>query len=232
MKISEIFLSFQGEGVYSGIPAVFVRVGGCNLSCKWCDTEYAIDQSAQYTPMTPEEVAREVLKFDTKHVVITGGEPMLYRRKLVRLTGILKKAARHITIETNGTIYTCGLRADLISISPKLPSARQKNAINYTLLKKLLKNYNCQIKLVIDSDRDLKAATELLNKIAHWEFEGPILQPNGMVKNLAEYRSRLRHLYQTVIIDDNKYSKFFRSYKQTRVMPQLQVVAFGKKRGV
>ena len=39
MKISEIFLSFQGEGVYSGIPAVFVRVGGCNLSCKWCDTE-------------------------------------------------------------------------------------------------------------------------------------------------------------------------------------------------
>jgi 7-carboxy-7-deazaguanine synthase len=232
MKISEIFLSFQGEGVYSGLTAVFVRVGGCNLSCKWCDTEYAIDPSAEYKQMTPEEVAGEVLKFDTKHVVITGGEPMLYRRKLVRLTDILRKEGRYVTIETNGTIFTTGLRADLISISPKLPSAGQKNAINYERIKKLLKNHHCQIKLVIDNDRDLKAAVVLLNKISYYKFEGPILQPNGLVKNLAEYRSRLKHLYQTAIIDDNKYSKFFRSYKQTRVMPQLQVVAFGKKRGV
>jgi len=232
MNISEIFSSFQGEGIYSGVPSAFVRVSGCNLNCRWCDTNYAVGQSAEYGSMTAENAAAEVLKFNTPNVVITGGEPIIYRRELVRLCDILKREGKHITIETNGTLFTHGLRADLISISPKLPSAGQKEGISYFVLRKLLRKYHCQIKLVIDNDRDLDVAVEILQTLTRYKFEGPILQPNGRVKNITEYRKRLQNLYRTVLIDDNNYSGFFRHYKQTRVLPQIHVVAFGHRRGI
>ena len=76
MRISEIFYSIQGEGRLLGMPSVFIRTSGCNLRCVWCDTPY--------TSWRPEgrdwgirEIIREARKYPTRHVVVTGGEPLL-----------------------------------------------------------------------------------------------------------------------------------------------------------
>src|SRR5690606_21434036 len=74
LEVQEIFPTFQGEGVYTGWPAVFIRLGGCNLACHFCDTEFE-----SYQPMELEEIVQQVIeltgKTHTKLVVITGGEP-------------------------------------------------------------------------------------------------------------------------------------------------------------
>ena len=76
MKISELFFSIQGEGELTGIPSVFVRTSGCNLRCRWCDTKYS-----SWTPegenVDIEELVEKVCSYPARHVVITGGEPML-----------------------------------------------------------------------------------------------------------------------------------------------------------
>src|ERR1700712_1734369 len=76
MLISEIFYSLQGEGELTGVPSVFVRTSGCNLRCNWCDTPYASWNPVGET-MSVEQIAVEVERHPARHVVITGGEPML-----------------------------------------------------------------------------------------------------------------------------------------------------------
>ena len=68
LKINEIFYSLQGEGYFAGVPAVFVRFSGCNLSCSFCDTNHG-----SHTIMTEEQVVEEISKYPTRHIVITGG---------------------------------------------------------------------------------------------------------------------------------------------------------------
>lgn len=110
IPVSEIFYSIQGEGRYSGYPSVFVRVGGCNLKCpgfgeKGCDSYYAVDGRFrnEWKLMSVEEIIKEVGKFaeHRPHLVITGGEPMLYYRELYEL---VKNFDGLVGIETNATI--------------------------------------------------------------------------------------------------------------------------------
>ncbi|MBM4296158.1 MAG: 7-carboxy-7-deazaguanine synthase QueE [Deltaproteobacteria bacterium] len=76
MRISEIFYSIQGEGRLAGVPSIFIRTSGCNLRCRWCDTPYTSWQ-ADGTIWSVEKIIGEVAKHPTRHVVITGGEPLL-----------------------------------------------------------------------------------------------------------------------------------------------------------
>ena len=110
IPISEIFYSIQGEGKFAGHPSVFVRVGGCNLKCpgfgeKGCDSYYAVDKKYknQWIRMDIEEIKKEIKKYTkfNPHLVITGGEPMLYYEKLYPL---IEWFDNLITIETNATI--------------------------------------------------------------------------------------------------------------------------------
>jgi len=110
--VVEIFESIQGEGVHMGALVTFIRLGGCNLDCAWCDTEF--DRSELLT--VPEIVE----KIGTRIVVITGGEPSIHR--LDELLDALKQQDRYIAIETNGTypiteVY--GDKIDWIACSPK-----------------------------------------------------------------------------------------------------------------
>ena len=72
MKVNEIFYSLQGEGVFTGAAAIFVRLAGCNLHCDFCDTKHE-----DYTIFTEEEIVKAISDYPAKHVVITGGEPTL-----------------------------------------------------------------------------------------------------------------------------------------------------------
>lgn len=97
MRVNEIFYSIQGEGAFTGTPAVFVRLSGCNLKCDFCDTEHL-----SHTEMSEDEIVAEVIKHPTKHVVITGGEPLL--QLSFELISKLHSENRFIQLETNGTL--------------------------------------------------------------------------------------------------------------------------------
>jgi 7-carboxy-7-deazaguanine synthase len=119
MLISEIFYSIQGEGELTGVPSVFVRTSGCNLRCAWCDTPYA-----SWNPEGEQRSVAQVLGAinahpQAKHVVLTGGEPMI-AKELTALASEVRKGGRHITIETAATVPPDGIACDLASLSPKL----------------------------------------------------------------------------------------------------------------
>ncbi len=118
MLIAEIFHSLQGEGTLAGVPSVFVRTSGCNLRCVWCDTSYA-SWTPEGTVRSVAAIVAEVLRHPTRHVVLTGGEPMI-APDIHALAAELRQLGRHITIETAATIAPAGIACDLASLSPKL----------------------------------------------------------------------------------------------------------------
>ena len=119
MLISETFYSLQGEGELTGVPSVFVRTSGCNLRCTWCDTPYA-SWNPEGTQRTVAEIVSAVEVHPiARHVVLTGGEPMI-AKDIRPLAAALRATDRHITIETAATIAPEGIACDLASLSPKL----------------------------------------------------------------------------------------------------------------
>lgn len=134
MLISEIFYSLQGEGELTGMPSVFVRTSGCNLRCNWCDTPYA-SWNAEGETRTVAQILREIEDQPARHVVLTGGEPML-AKDLPALAAEIKKLGHHITIETAATIRPEGIACDLASLSPKLLNSAPDNRLSLTWRKK------------------------------------------------------------------------------------------------
>jgi 7-carboxy-7-deazaguanine synthase len=119
MLISEIFHSLQGEGELTGVPSVFVRTSGCNLRCAWCDTPYA-SWNPEGRAWTIPGIIDEIEKYPaTRHVVLTGGEPMI-AKDIRPLAAELRRLDRHITIETAATVLPEWISCDLASLSPKL----------------------------------------------------------------------------------------------------------------
>ena len=108
MRTQEIFYSIQGEGIYTGIPMVFIRASGCNLiptHCSYCDTSYAWNPK-DGKEMSIEEIVKEVSKlspFLKSWVCITGGEPLWQEDELEQLVRELKQRSYLLTIETNGS---------------------------------------------------------------------------------------------------------------------------------
>lgn len=113
MRVNEIFYSLQGEGYWTGTPAVFIRFSGCNLKCPFCDTNHQ-----PYVEMTEDEIMDEVKKYPADLVVITGGEPALQlNNKMIEL---LHNAEKMVAVETNGT-KELPKWVDWITVSPKEP---------------------------------------------------------------------------------------------------------------
>ena len=115
LQLAEIFYSIQGEGAYTGTPAVFVRLAGCNLSCDFCDTDYSLKFLASV-----DEVVQRVRELggDCPMVILTGGEP-LAQKETLELINALHADARRVHIESNGTIFTELPRDVWLCVSPK-----------------------------------------------------------------------------------------------------------------
>ena len=111
MKVNEIFYSLQGEGYYSGTPAVFVRLSGCTLRCPFCDTQHE-----HGTEMSEEAIVAEVTKYPARHIVVTGGEPSL--QLTASLVDKLHAAGKYVAVETNGT-HPLPENVDWVTLSPK-----------------------------------------------------------------------------------------------------------------
>ena len=139
LAIVEIFLTLQGEGPYVGRSAIFVRLGGCNLQCKFCDTEFD-----NYELLKHDEIIKrieQVNKYNSNLIVITGGEPL--RQNISKLCKLLINLGFTVQIETNGTILRKLPDQVKIICSPKLINNK-----NYDISEELI-NYVDAFKFLI-----------------------------------------------------------------------------------
>lgn len=198
MKIAEIYKSIQGEGLLTGVPSVFIRASGCNLRCWFCDTPYASWQP-EGQDYAVDEIIAEVEEWDVKHVVITGGEPMLFA-EMIPLCRELKRRGRHITIETAGTLYLPAA-CDLMSISPKLSSSgpdperhahwarrHERQRLQREVLMRLMVEYDYQLKFVVDRVDDVAEVDEVLATLPAVSADRVLLMPQG--RTMEEMASR------------------------------------------
>src|SRR5262249_24357970 len=160
LKIAELFYSIQGEGSLVGVPSVFVRTSGCNLRCSWCDKPYT-SWHPEGTEMSVDDVMEYVRAQPARHVVVTGGEPMI-APEIVPLERRLRDAGLYIPIETAGTVFQ-EVECDLMSISPKLANStpegpftaqHERLRIQPSVLRELMRRYPYQLKFVVQSPGD------------------------------------------------------------------------------
>jgi 7-carboxy-7-deazaguanine synthase len=229
MKISELFHSIQGEGKLMGVPSAFVRVSGCNLRCAWCDTPYA-SWNPDGQEMDIPTVVQRVRAFGAKHIVITGGEPLIMP-EIEELVTLLKEASCHVTVETAGTIYK-RLKLDLASISPKLfnstprerdggrfAQAHEEHRLNPAAIQQFMDTSpEFQLKFVVNSEQDLSEISQLLTSIRGWKPSDVLLMPEGIDAHTLAGRAEW-------IVKACKTHGY-------RFCPRLHVELYGHQRGV
>jgi 7-carboxy-7-deazaguanine synthase len=189
LKIAEIYASIQGEGLLAGTPSAFVRASGCNLRCWFCDTPYASWQP-EGDDLAVDKILDEVRRHDARHVVLTGGEPMLFA-EIVPLTEALRAEGRHITIETAGTLYL-DLACDLMSISPKLANSappveqdprwhrrHERTRHRPEVVRRLIERYPWQLKFVVDQPADCRDVEAYLAELPAVNRGRVMLMPQG-----------------------------------------------------
>ncbi len=194
LPIAETFLSFQGEGKLAGMPSYFVRVSGCNLRCRWCDTPYA-SWNPEGRRVLVDDLVSEACASGARHVVLTGGEPMLFEA-CAALGTALRARGMHLTIETAGTIDR-PIPCDLISISPKLANStpagdprdpagawaarHEARRLKADIIQALLDRHpDRQLKFVVQRREDLGEIEALLGTLRGWVPGDVLLMPEGV----------------------------------------------------
>jgi 7-carboxy-7-deazaguanine synthase len=190
MRIAEIFHSIQGEGRLAGVPSVFIRTSGCNLRCHWCDTPYT-SWSPEGESMSVGDILAACQRLDSRHVVVTGGEPMI-APQITELTAALKDAGYHITVETAATVFV-EVTCDLASLSPKLANStpherdggryaemHEHARINVPVIQRWIDRYDHQLKFVVEGERDLAEIDALLGELRGIRTENVLLMPEGI----------------------------------------------------
>ena len=153
LPLVEEFYTIQGEGYHTGKAAYFIRIGGCDVGCSWCDTKFSWDPSLH--PVVPaEQIVENVLKYPAASVVVTGGEPLMVDMEY--LTGLLKREKIEIFLETSGA-YPLSGQWDWICLSPKrsLPPGEE-----------ILRRAH-ELKVIIASPEDIDWAVENSEKVNH-----------------------------------------------------------------
>jgi len=174
LKISEIFVSIQGEGPQAGKPAVFLRTAMCNLTCSWCDTKYTWDwdnfeYEKEVKEMSIDEIKNKVTESWIKHIVITGGEPLLQQDELSELLALLTSLKYFVEVETNCTIKPTEIMLKHVNqwnVSPKTKNSGNKLeqfeiAECYNFFAKLENSF---FKFVVESEDDLEEIENFITK--------------------------------------------------------------------
>lgn len=228
MRISELFYSIQGEGKLAGVPSVFVRASGCNLRCTWCDTPYA-SWMPEGDDWPIERILSAIQKHKAKHVVLTGGEPMIMP-DVIELCDTIKANGYHLTVETAGTIYK-PVKLDLASISPKLANStpwdreggrfaltHEEHRLNVGVIQQFIDSSPAfQLKFVVSDEKDLAEIEAILAKLHGFTSSDVLLMPEGIDAGIL--RSRIGWIGE--ICKRTGY----------RFCPRLQVELYGNARG-
>jgi organic radical activating enzyme len=154
LKISEIFWSFQGEGLRAGTPSIFLRLAGCSLQCPYCDTLYSIENGRfMNIDFIMSEIDAHKQKYLPSQVVLTGGEPM--EQDLSKIVAALKKSNHFISIETNGNIYQ-DVPIDWWTVAPK-------DVNDFFIHDKLIDKIN-EVKLIVNQNLSVDIIKRFRNK--------------------------------------------------------------------
>ncbi len=186
MRIAEIFRSIQGEGVLTGVPSVFIRASGCNLRCVWCDTPYTSWRPEGAVQSVAEICAAVAAYAPTRHVVVTGGEPLI-ASDAPDLVRRLQGMGLHVTVETAGTVSS-DTPADLMSISPKLSGStppgqpwaarHEERRLAPGVLAGLMALGPYQLKFVVGAPQELDEVDALVHALSA-DRERVLLMPEG-----------------------------------------------------
>lgn len=230
MLISETFHSLQGEGELAGTPSFFIRTSGCNLRCVWCDTPYA-SWNPEGAPRAVNDLLAEIDRHPrTRHVVLTGGEPMI-AKEIRELAAGIKAGGRHITIETAATIAPEGIACDLASLSPKLLNSapdpvehamwrRRHDATRWQpdVVRAWIDHYPYQFKFVVARPEEVE---ELEHMLAALRREIPRHKVMLMPEGTTVEKVRARAAWLADLCRDRGY----------RYAPRLHLELYGNKRG-
>lgn len=233
LVVNEIFgPTVQGEGPSAGRRCAFLRLGGCNLTCRWCDTPYtwdwkgtsdertAYDPRSQLHPMAPDDVLARLLSFDVGMVVVSGGEPLSQQRRLLPVVERLRARGVDVEIETNGTLAPS---PDLVAlgvsfnVSPKLGHAGipLRRRIVPAALREFAASGRARFKFVCGSEADLDEVGALVDRHG---LEPVWIMPLG--RTAPEVVGGHRALVDATVA---------RGWNMTT---RLHVLAWGDKRGV
>ncbi len=159
LRVSEIFASIQGETSYVGLPFAFVRLTGCNLRCRYCDTTYAYD-GGEELPL--EEVVTRVALFGIPRVTVTGGEPLL-QTEAPALVAALLDLGHTVLVETNGTIPLARLDPRAVKIMDvKCPASGESAKTDWENFAHL--SPHDEVKFVVSSEEDYRFARDVIRK--------------------------------------------------------------------
>ena len=192
MNVVEIFDSIDGEGIFAGQLATFIRLAGCNLRCKYCDTGYAL-KSDTGSEMPVNDIVSRVDEIRNKHITLTGGEPLIHKDvdRLIRMLLIL---GYHINIETNGSIDIKPYLFDNVTITLdyKTPGSGEED-------KMLLDNWDslrsCDTVKIVCYSEDLPGISKLLisRKTKAQIFLSPVfgkIEPKELVDFIKKMRDK------------------------------------------
>lgn len=132
MKVVEIFKSIDGEGKRAGLPTTFVRLAGCNLRCRYCDTSYAFD-AKEATDMSVEDIVKELKDYGVSSITITGGEPLVHPQIADLLEALDTSGLFDVNVETNGSIDPSAyhnLKNVWFTVDYKCPSSNEEESMN------------------------------------------------------------------------------------------------------
>lgn len=232
IKISEIFgPTIQGEGALIGQPTVFVRTGGCDYRCSWCDTMHAVDSKFrnEWKSMSAEDIMDEVKTLSGGKpimVSLSGGNPAI--QPLEELITLGQKDGYKFALETQGSIYKDWFsKLDVLTISPKPPSSSMETdykILDDCLTKTKSQNTDIAIKIVVFDEEDYKYTKDIIAKYS--QIKTYIQPGNHQVEGEAEIdvlNERMRWLVEQV----NQDQLF-----NITVLPQLHVMLWGNKKGV
>jgi len=217
-RVAEIFFSIQGEGPTAGLPAVFIRLQGCSVGCRWCDTKYSWDPAAGHA-VDVEGLMAQARSYPCRRVVITGGEP-LESSLFCPLVSALQNEQFEIEVETSGAVEppVSSGREIQWNVSVKLAASgvEEGRRINPAAIRRFLE-YHAWWKFVVAGDEDLAEALRLAER-----FSLPrariLLQPEALRRDELIERSPW-------VIEACKRHGF-------RFSPRLHVMTWGARRGV
>lgn len=164
MKVVEIFKSIDGEGKRAGLPTTFIRLAGCNLRCRYCDTSYAFDTS-EAKDMHLDEIVAEVENYGVKSITITGGEPLVHPYVTELLIRMNNMNIFDINVETNGSIDPSSyhdLKNVWFTVDYKCPSSGEESHMNPEAFKSL--RPQDVLKFVVGNKEDLYKASQVIEK--------------------------------------------------------------------
>lgn len=230
LVVAEVFgPTFQGEGPSLGKRAAFVRLGGCNLHCSWCDTPYTWDASrfdlrSEMARRTVREITTDVAAMEPNIVVVTGGEPLLWQRKPAwteMMWNLSYLAPGGLEVETNGTIAPTPAPVDRYNVSPKL--AHSGDPLDLRVVPEALEAFadlarrgRAVLKVVVRTPEDVREVSMMATEL-DWPRCAAYVMPEGVTaKALAKGHANIA---EAAIAE------------QLNMTTRLHVLAWGEERG-